>query len=100
MILLRFMLTTLFILLIIASFGCASTGIVPMDKGTYMVAKRSAQIGFGPANGAKADIYREADEFCAKQNKKVETVKLDMTDSGPARPACASLQFRCVDDSK
>ena len=76
--------------------GCSSTGIVPMDKDTYMVSKRSAQVGFGPADGAKADLYREASEFCAKQNKKLETVKLDMTDSGFARPASASLQFRCM----
>jgi hypothetical protein len=79
--------------------GCASTGIVPMDNDTYMVAKRSAQVGFGPADAAKANIYREANEFCAKQNKKLETVKLEMTDSGFARPASASLSFRCVNDS-
>ena len=60
------------------------------------VSKRSAQVGFGPADGAKADIYREANDFCAKQNKKVETVALQMTDSGFARPASAALQFRCM----
>ncbi|MGF6995537.1 hypothetical protein P3T25_003905 [Paraburkholderia sp. GAS32] len=60
-----------------------------------MVSKRSAQVGFGPADGAKADIYREANDFCAKQNEKVETVSLQMTDSGFAQPASASLQFRC-----
>ena len=51
--------------------GCASTGVVPMDKDTYMVAKRSAQFGFGPADGVKADVYREANDFCAKENKKL-----------------------------
>ena len=79
--------------------GCASTGVVPMDKDTYMVAKRSAQVGFGPADSVKADVYREATDFCAKQNKKLETAKLDMTNSGFARPASASLEFRCVSDS-
>jgi hypothetical protein len=76
--------------------ACSSTGIVPMDKDTYMVSKRSAQVGFGPANGARADLYEEANAFCAKQNKAIETVNLEMTDSGFARPASASLQFRCV----
>jgi hypothetical protein len=76
--------------------ACSSTGIIPMDKDTYMVSKRSAQVGFGPANGAKADLYEEANVFCAKQNKAIETVNLEMTDSGFARPASASLQFRCV----
>lgn len=90
---------TWLVILALVLTGCASTGVVPMDKDTYMLAKRSAQVGFGPADGAKADVYREANDFCAKQNKKLETVKLDMTNSGFARPASASLEFRCVSDS-
>ena len=39
--------------------GCSSTGVVPMDSGTYMIAKRSAQVGFGPPDGVKADVYSE-----------------------------------------
>ena len=91
---------TCLVFLILFLAGCSSTGIVPMDKDTYMVSKRSAQVGFGPPIGAKADIYQEANEFCAKQNKKVETVKLDTTNSGFGRPASASLQFRCVDSNE
>ena len=83
------------VVLVLALAACSSTGVVPMDQDTYTVSKRSAQVGFGPADGAKADIYREANDFCAKQNKKVETVALQMTDSGFARPASAALQFRC-----
>ena len=83
-------------LLILALTACSSTGVVPMDKGTYMVSKRSAQIGLGPADGPKADIYSEANVYCAKQEKAVETVALDMTNSGLGQPASASLQFRCV----
>lgn len=76
--------------------ACSSTGVVPMDGDTYTVSKRSAQVGFGPADGPKADIYREANDFCGKQGKKVQTVSLQMTDSGFAQPASASLQFRCM----
>ena len=76
--------------------ACSSTGIVPMDKGTYVVSKRSAQIGFGPADGAKADVYTEANAFCAKSGKTLETVKLEMTPSALAQSASASLEFRCV----
>jgi hypothetical protein len=83
-------------MLSLALAACSSTGVVPMDGDTYMVSKRSAQVGFGPADGAKADIYREANDFCATQNKKVKTVSLQMTDSGFARPASAALQFQCM----
>ena len=82
--------------LAVLATACSSTGVVPMDGDTYTVSKRSAQVGFGPADGPKADIYREANEFCGKQGKKVQTVALQMTDSGFAQPASASLQFRCM----
>ena len=62
----------LLILAVVALMGCASTGVVPMDKDTYIVSKRDAQVGFGPPVAAKADVYREANEFCAEQKKKVE----------------------------
>lgn len=89
--------TSLFFLVLLAiSTACSSTGIVPMDQGTYMVAKRKATVGFGTADGAKADVYREANDFCAKKGMTVETVKLDLQDSGFGRPSNASLQFRCV----
>jgi hypothetical protein len=67
-----------------------------MDKGTYLIAKKSAQVGFGPPIGIKGEAYSEANEFCAKEGKDVETVKLEETNSGFARSAAISLEFRCV----
>ena len=77
--------------------GCASTGISQMNKGTYFVSEMRSMPGIGPATGAKADIYKEANEFCAKQNKHVETVKLEMVNAVFARPGSASLEFKCVE---
>ena len=85
-----------YLVIVVLLSACSSTGVIPMDKDSYMVSKRSAQVGFGPAIGAKADLYEEANAFCAKQNKAVETVNIETTDSGFARPASASLQFRCI----
>jgi len=76
--------------------GCASTGVVPMDKDTYMIARGS---GYSQPVGAKAAVYREANKFCAKQNKKVETVECNMQNCSFGRPGSVSLQFRCVSDS-
>lgn len=76
--------------------GCASTGVVPMDKGTYMISKKSPQIGFGPPIGIKAEAYTEANDFCAKDGKAVETLKYEETDAGLARSAAVALVFRCV----
>ena len=87
------------LILVVGVSGCSSTGVVPMDRDTYMVAKRSAQAGFGPPVRVEADVYAEANAFCAKQSKKLETVHLDITDSGFAKPGSVSLQFRCALDS-
>lgn len=76
--------------------GCANTGVVPMDKGTYLIAKKSPQVGFGPPIGVKGDVYTEANQYCAKDGKVVETMKLEETNSGFAKSAAVSLQFRCV----
>jgi hypothetical protein len=86
-----------YILILVAFMlvACSSTGVVPMDSGTYLIAKRSAQAGFGPPDGVKADVYREANDFCAKEQKNVETINLEVTDSGFARPGNVSLHFRC-----
>jgi hypothetical protein len=78
--------------------ACTSTGVVPMGNGMYMIGKRSAQAGFGPPLGTQVDVYKEASDFCAKDGaKSIETVNLDVTDSGFARPGAVNLQFRCVD---
>lgn len=87
----------LLIIVVVTLIGCVSTGVVPMDKGTYMVSKRDAQVGFGPPVAAKADVYREANDFCVKQGKKVETIDFQGTNSGFGRPASASLHFKCVE---
>jgi len=74
----------------------ADTGIVPMDKDTYLISKKSPQVGFGPPIGIKGDAYAEANDFCNKTGKAVKTLKLEETDSGFARAAAVSLEFRCI----
>jgi hypothetical protein len=82
-------------LVILFVSACSSTGVIPMDKGTYMIGKRSAQAGFGPPNDTKADVYKEANDFCAKENKTVKTIDLKMVNSGFARPGSVELVFSC-----
>lgn len=76
--------------------SCGSTGVVPMDLETYMIAKRSVRAGYGPPDDAKADVYREANEFCAKDTLVIETINLEITNASFARPGNVSLTFRCI----
>lgn len=70
--------------------------VVKMDKDTYFIHKRSAQIGFGPPEGAKAEVFKIANEFCASKGMELEIVELKVVNSGFARPGSVALRFRCV----
>jgi hypothetical protein len=76
--------------------GCATPEIVRMDGDTYFIQKRSAQVGFGPPEGAKAEVYEVANKFCEARDMALETVKFTMVNSGFGRPGSVALQFRCV----
>ena len=81
----------------IALVGCASTGVVPADRGTFMISKQSAAGVFGTPGGVKADVYSEANEYCARTGNTVETVNIEVKDAIPfVRTGSASLQFKCV----
>ncbi|WP_133157285.1 hypothetical protein [Hydrogenophaga pseudoflava] len=67
-----------------------------MNKDSYLISKKSAQVGFGPPIGIKGEVYTEANDFCAKEGKAVETLKYEETNSGFARSAAVALEFRCV----
>lgn len=86
----------LFVVALSALTACSSTGVVPMDKDSYLISKKSAQIGFGPPIGIKGEVYKEANEFCDKEGRAVETLKYEETNSGFARSAAVALEFRCV----
>ena len=78
--------------------GCVSSGVVPIGQGTYMLSKKSPGCGFSSAEGTKADLYIEANAFCAEQKKQIETVNAITRDGVPfVRCASAEIQFRCVD---
>jgi putative hemolysin len=79
--------------------ACASSGVLTVDRDTYMISKRSAQVGFGPPVAATAYVYRQANAYCSKKGGNVETLNLDQVDSGFGRPSSASLKFRCVADA-
>ncbi len=91
-------------LLLIISIGLlsgCSTGIVSMDKGTYMVASVSNWPHvtiFRTGSGQKAEVYEDANRFCNSANRDVETLDIKLRDGITfIKPASAELDFRCVD---
>ncbi|GAC27871.1 conserved hypothetical protein [Glaciecola pallidula DSM 14239 = ACAM 615] len=65
-----------------------------------MVSVKSAKVGFVNAAEEKAEAYKEANTFCQKQNKEVETINLELRDAGLAQSASATLEFKCVEVDK
>ncbi len=77
--------------------SCSSTGVVPADRGTYMISKQSAAGIFGTSGGIRTDVYSEANVFCQRTDKVVETVNLEIKDAIPfERTSSVMLQFKCV----
>ncbi|SRR6266480_2881633 len=82
--------------LLVVALGCASTGIVPIGKDTYIVSRQSA-TGFESSVGVKGQVLKEANEFCAKQGLVMVLVSLNTKDGVPGRSyATAELVFRAV----
>ena len=77
--------------------GCASSGIIPIGGDTYMVTKKSAGGLLVSGSQVKADLYVEANEYCGKQGKEVQTVTATAQNAMPfVRMPNAELQFKCV----
>ena len=88
---------TILLVVLITVTGCASTGIIPTGQDTFMLAKTSPACGFRSADGTKADLYIEANAYCAKQKKQLVTVNFTGRDGIIlVRCASAELEFRCV----
>jgi len=88
---------TLALTLILTVTGCASSGVVPVERDVFMVTKQSARGAFGSPAALLADLYAEANAFCEKRNSIVETIQEIPRDGIPfIRSADADLRFRCV----
>ena len=89
-------LISIFVLLVLTA--CASSGPVPIGRDTYMITKQSS-TGFHSGASVKADIYREANEYCVKQGLQFQPVRENTKDGVPGYAfANAEVVFRCLVD--
>ncbi|MET3514323.1 hypothetical protein ABIC63_002095 [Pseudacidovorax sp. 1753] len=79
----------------LAVAGCATkTGIVPIGDGLYMASNMDTMAW--SSGVIKAELYKEANEYCAKQGKSLKPVASRGDDATLAgRYASAEIQFRC-----
>jgi len=86
---------TLFALALLLT-GCASSGVVPLTADKFMISKNSAKFGGGISASAASEVHEEANDFCSKQGKKMETVDLQLVPGRAGSLGNVTLQFKCV----
>ena len=85
-----------FIVMALLVIGCSSTGVIPMDKDSYLIGKKDGTPGLGVSLTNKAEVYKEANEFCSSKGLEVETLSVTTTPARPAQLGSTELQFKCI----
>lgn len=87
-------------LTILGLTACQSTGVIPMDHGTYMIGKKDGSPGLGVSLSNKAEVYKEANAFCHEKGLEVETIKVTVSPAKLAKLGSTELEFKCVASEK
>jgi len=88
---------SLFILVAVLGISaCQSTGVIPMDHGTYMIGKKDGSPGLGISLSNKAEVYKEANAFCHEKSLVVETIKVTVAPAKLGKLGSTELEFKCV----
>lgn len=76
--------------------GCASTGVIPVDQDSYMIGKKDGAPGLGVSLNNKAEVFREANDFCRAKGLEVKTLQTTTTPARLAQLGSTEIHFRCV----
>jgi len=76
--------------------ACQSTGVIPMDHGTYMIGKKDGSPGLGVSLSNKAEVYKEANAFCSEKSLVVETINVTVAPAKLGKLGSTELEFKCV----
>lgn len=67
-----------------------------MDQDSYMIGKKDGSPGLGVSLSNKAEVYREANDFCRAKALEVKTLEVITTPARPAQLGSTELHFKCV----
>ena len=83
---------------VVTLIGCAShTGVIPMGKDTFMIAKQQA-TGFPGLGNMKAEIIGEGSMYCSGQGKEFQIVSTHETQPPYilGNYPRSEIQFMCI----
>jgi hypothetical protein len=85
-------------ILVVTLIGCAShTGVIPMGKDTFMIAKQQG-TGFPGLGNMKAEIISEGAMYCSGQSKEFQIVSTHETQPPYilGNYPRSEIQFMCI----
>lgn len=71
------------------------TDVVKTGPDTYMIASHST-MGWSSGSAQKAKAFQEADAYCQRNGRQVESIGTKESPGGFGRIASGEVQFRCV----
>lgn len=88
--------TAFFVVICAVLAACSSTtGIVPIGNGIYMSSKQDYSLNWHGGK-VKAELYKEAAQFCAAQGKSSVPLSDNSQDAAAyTNYASAEIKFRC-----
>lgn len=77
--------------------GCASSsGVLPAEKGTYLVSQEHRAI-YSTLNTVRHASINEAMDFCEQRDQDFELLAVESTLSALEQHPSASIRFQCVE---
>jgi hypothetical protein len=67
-----------------------------MDQDSYMIGKKDGWPGLGLSLSNKAEVYKEANDFCQAKGLEVKTLHVTTIPARPGQLGSTELIFKCV----
>jgi hypothetical protein len=83
-------------LALLLSACSTNSGIIPDGKDSYIVISSSSH-SFSSSSNLKISVYKEANEFCQKSDRQIETISEKTIQAGVLSDSAeAELKFKCI----
>ncbi len=67
-----------------------------MSQDSYYIGKKDGSPGLGVSLSNKAEVYQEANAYCAGKDLEVLVLRETVTPAAPGRLVSTELNFKCV----
>ena len=80
--------------------GCSGERAAHMGNNSYFINRQDDYLTTGASINNKADIYEEANNFCAKKGLKMKVINRTIIPTVQSRVGSTDLNFKCIKPDK